>query len=264
MINPSILWEQKITKSTSSSFNAEYTNSSGKYKFRYRKVFDDGTVAWDTTAVRKNGDIEAFRIEGGLNGYTEKTHWHAKAYFYDSEKGIPGAIVNNVWKRSQRQWDRNFFTQASLTHEINQKYSLMVNAKYANDYMRYLNPDTTLMYIDNTFRQQEIYASVANRYSIIPTWDVSLASDFQWNTLDASLQNFIHPQRLTTLVALATSFEIWKFKAQASMLGTFVNEKAKWEGIPGLLPEEQTQAAPSKKEFTPAAFFSFKPFEKHD
>lgn len=264
LINPSILWEQKISKTISSSFNAEYINSSGKYKFRYKKALPDGTVAWDTTAIRQNGDIEAFRLEGGLNGYSGKTAWNAKAYFYDSEKGIPGAIVNNVWKRSQRQWDRNFFTQASFNQEVNSKYSFMVNAKYANDYMRYLNPDTTLMYIDNHFTQQEIYASLANKYEILKKWDISLSTDFQWNTLDASLQNFVKPQRYTTLVAFATAFEIWKLKAQASLLGTFINEKANWEGLPNLLPEEQTQSAPNKQEYTPAVFVSYKPFVKHD
>lgn len=264
LINPSILWEQRITKSISSSFNAEYINSSGKYKFRYKKVLPDGRVAWDTTAVRQNGDIQAFRVEGGLNGFFNDALWNVKIYFYDSEKGIPGAIVNNVWKRSQRQWDRNFFTQASIVKDVVKWYSLAVNAKYANDYMRYLNPDTTLMYIDNQFVQQEVYASMANCFSILPKWDINLSADFQWNTLNASLQNFIHPERFTTLVAVATSFEVWKLKMQASLLGTFVNEKAKWEGVPNVLPEDQATAAPNKQEYTPAAFLSYKPFDKHD
>ena len=265
--NPSILWEQKIVRAKnvsplqlSSSFNAEYIYSTGKYKFRYRRVLPDGTVAWDTTAVRQNGDIQAFRLEGGLYGYTKKLNWNTKVYFYDSEKGIPGAIVNNVWKRSQRQWDRNFFTQASLKKEVNPKYSFLINAKYANDYMRYLNPDTTLMYIDNHFTQQEIYISTANRFSILSKWDIALSTDFQWNTLDASLQNFIYPNRYTTLTALATSFEIWRFKAQASLLGTFIQETAEWKGLPNILPEQQISSAPNKQEYTPAIFLSYNPF----
>lgn len=261
LINPSILWEHRITKSISSSFNAEYINSSGKYKFRYRKMLPDGSVAWDTTAVRQNGDIQAFRAEWGLNGVVGNGLWNVKAYFYDSEKGIPGAIVNNVWKRSQRQWDRNFFTQASFIKDVGSRYSFAINAKYANDYMRYLNPDTTLMYIDNEFVQQEVYASMANCFSILPIWDINLSTDFQWNTLNASLQNFTHPQRFTTLVAVASSLDIWKFKLQASVLGTFVNEKSKWKGMPNLSTEEQ---APNKQEFTPAAFLSYKPLNRHD
>jgi hypothetical protein len=261
LINPSLLWEQKVSSNISSSLNAEYIQSSGKYKFRYRKVLANGDVAWDTTAVRQNGDIEALRFEGGVNGVYQKTTWHAKAYYYDSERGIPGAIVNNVWKRSQRQWDRNFFTQASMSAIVNERYELLANVKYANDYMRYLNPDTTQMYINNRFTQQEIYGSLANKFTIIKNWDISLATDFQWNTLDASLQNFVKPQRYTTLIALATAVEILTVKIQASLLGTFVHEEADWRGLPNLLPEQQTASAPDKQEYTPAVFISWQPFQ---
>lgn len=264
LINPSLLWEQKVTKSISASLNAEFIKSSGKYKFRYKKVLPGGGVAWDTTAVRRNGDIQAARIEGGFNGRTEKTSWNAKVYFYDAEKGIPGAIVNNVWKRSQRQWDCNFFTQASLKTEVNHRYSFLVNAKYANDYMRYLNPDTSLMYIDNDFIQQEFYVSMANRYAVFPRWTIALSTDFQWNNLNSNLQNFVHPNRFTALVALASSFDIWKIKAQVSLLGTFVCDKTtRVQGYTSL-SEEQTASAPNKKEYTPAVFFSYKPFAKED
>lgn len=210
LANPSILWEQKVSETVSSSVSAEYIYATGKYKFRYHKVLADGTTAWDTTAVRQNGDIQSFRLEGGLNGFIEGGKWNIKAYYYNSEKGIPGAIVNNVWKRSQRQWDQNFFVQGSFRKEITPRYDFMLNMKYANDYMHYLNPDTTLMYIDNTFRQQEVYTSIANKFSILSgltKWVVSLSADHQWNILDASLQDFVFPKRNTLLISLATAFE---------------------------------------------------------
>ncbi|MDR2121010.1 MAG: TonB-dependent receptor plug domain-containing protein [Tannerella sp.] len=262
LTNPSVLWEQKIGERVGSSFNAEYIYSSGKYKFRYRKVFQDGSVAWDTTAVRRNGDIQSLRLEGGLNGYSEQGKWHVKAYLYDSEKGIPGAIINNVWKRSQRQWDRNFFVQGSYRQQVFEGYDLLVNVKYAGDRMRYLNPDTTLMYIDNTFLQQEIYASAANRYAILPNWDISLSADYQRNILDASLRDFVYPLRHTALTSLATAFEWHRLKAQASLLGTFVFESVTRirHGAGERLPDSQTGAPDDRREYTPAVFLSFRPF----
>jgi outer membrane cobalamin receptor len=251
LVNPSALWEQKITKNISSSLNAEYIYSSGKYPFRYRKVLPDKTVAWDTTAIRQNGDIHSFRLEGGLNGYSTESngYWHAKAYFYNSAKGIPGAIVNNVWKRSQRQWDRNFFAQFSTKNPFRmpKNYEMLFNVKYANDWMRYLNPDTTLMYIDNEFLQQDIYASLANKYSIFKNWDINLSVDYQYNTLNANLVNFVYPKRNSVLAAFATAFELWHFKAQASILGTFIFENQK--------------NVKDKKEYTPAVFLSYKPLK---
>jgi outer membrane cobalamin receptor len=256
LMNPSVLWEQKISEKVSSSLNAEYIYSSGNYKFRYRKVLQDGSTAWDTTAVRQNGDIYSLRLEGGCNGFIEQGKWNAKVYFYDSEKGIPGAIVNNVWKRSQRQWDKNFFTQSSFQKQIFKQYEVLINAKYADDRMRYFNPDTTLMYIDNTFRQQEIYASVANKYSILPQWNMNLSVDYQWNSLDASLQDFVYPKRHTLLVAWATAFEWKRLKAQASLLGSFIHENTARRNS----HSPQSATPDSKQEYTPAIFISYQPF----
>lgn len=266
LVNPSLLWEQKINEHISSSLNAEYTYSSGKYKFRYKKVFQDGTVAWDTTAVRKNGDIHALRVEGGLNGTIDYAKWNIKGYFYDSERGIPGAIVNNIWKRSQRQFDRNFFTQGSFQKQLSERYNMLVNMKYARDYMRYLNPDTTLMYVDNTFRQQELYVSTANKYSILPKWDISISVDYQLNLLDANLQDFVYPRRNTFLVAMATAFEWNRLKVQASLLGTFIGENVTriQHGNSEQLSGTLTGKPDNKEEYTPAFFLSYQPFAMYN
>ncbi|MDR3245279.1 MAG: TonB-dependent receptor [Prevotellaceae bacterium] len=266
LANPSFLWEQKLSDKVSTSLNVEYTYASGKYPFRYRRVFPGGTVAWDTTAVRQNGDIRSLRLEGGLNGFTDRGKWNVKAYLYDSEKGIPGAIVNNVWKRSQRQWDRNFFVQGSFQEPLFKGCEILANMKYAGDRMHYLNPDTTLMYIDNTFRQQEFYASVAGKYAILPQWDVNLSADYQWNTLSATLQDFVYPERNTLLVALATAFEWRRLRGQTSLLGTHVFENVTRirYGEGDLLPGAQTGTPDNRQEYTPAVFLSCRPFPLPD
>lgn len=255
LANPSVLWEQKISDNISMSANAEYLYSSGKYKYRYTKRNADGSIAHDTTAIRQNGDIRSLRLEGGFNGYIPLGSWNVKGYLYHSEKGLPGAIVNNVWKNSQRQWDRNAFVQGSFQKKWFPKYDFLVNAKYSNDYMRYQNPDTTLMLIDNEFWQQEFYISTANKYSILPKWDVNLSVDYCFNTLNASLKNFVNPARNTLLVALATAFEWRRFKTQASLLGTFVFDQVNIQKV---------EKAADKSEYTPAIFLSYKPLRRHN
>lgn len=253
LVNPSVLWEQKISDKISSSLNAEYVYSSGKYKFRHTRYNADGSIANDTTAIRQNGDIHSLRVEGGINGYLDRGRWNVKGYFYNSGKGLPGAIVNNVWKNSQRQWDRNAFVQGSFQKEIFKNYDFLVNAKYSNDWMRYQNPDTTLMLVDNKFLQQEIYLSMANKYAILPNWDIDLSVDYIWNMLDANLINFVYPTRNTVLAALATAFEIGPFKTQASVLGTFIFEN---------IAKKNVDKPSDKKELTPAVFLSYHPFVK--
>lgn len=264
LANPSILYEQKITDNIHLSANAEYTFATGRYHFRYRKVMPDGSVAWDTTAVRENGDVQAWRAEAGIFGYLPEGKWHAKGYYYQSEKGIPGAIINNVWKNSQRQWDRNAFVQGNYTQRLAKGYDLQVNAKYSNDWMRYLNPDTTLMYIDNSFTQQEIYLSVAQRLAIVGTkgyirhntinWDIALSADWQWNYLEGNLANFVFPERNTVLAAAATQFDWTYVKAQASILGTFVYDKIH---VPTVTMPKATEQDP---QWTPAVFLTVHPY----
>lgn len=255
LANPSFLLEQRLSDKVNASFSSEYIYATGKYPFRYKRVLPGTkTVAYDTTAIRQNGDINALRLESGLYGNIKRGFWQTKAYFYDSERGIPGAIVNNVFKRSQRQWDRNFFLQGSFQKNVTHNYDIQVNAKYANDYMRYLNPDTTLLYIDNNFHQQEWYASVANKYSLTRQIDIDLSTDVQYNTLNANLDGFVFPKRLTSLIALAGAAHFGQLKIQASALRTFVDEQVK----------AGNTAAPNKHQLTPAVFLSYKPFLHND
>lgn len=48
---------------------------------------------YDTTEVRKNGDVRSLRIETMLAGEMQGGEWCGQLYFYDSERGFPGASV---------------------------------------------------------------------------------------------------------------------------------------------------------------------------
>ena len=250
--NPAIVWDRKLSDNVSSSVSAEYMYTTGKYKFTYR-VAD----SYDTTAVRRNGDVNAFRLESGLFGKIKGGYWRTKAYFYRSGRGYPGAIVKNKFSHEDRQWDTNFFLQGSLKKEVSERYSLQINGKYAYDYLHYLadpNRDEALMYVDNHYRQHEGYFSLAQRYSLLPVWDISLSADYQYNLLDADLVNFVYPRRHTGLVAAATALHWKRLKFQTSLLGTFVHEQVK----------SGAQSAKDRMEWTPTAIISYRPFNKID
>lgn len=249
VVNPAVLWEEKLSEKLSSSLSAEYLYTTGRYHFTYRVK-----EGYDTTAVRKNGDVNAFRIEGGFYGRLPDGYWKTKAYFYRSERGYPGAIVRNKFSHEDRQWDTNFFVQGSLKKDFSERYSLLANAKYAYDYLHYLadpRKDESLMYVDNRFRQQEVYASVANRYSLLPVWDVNLSADYQYNGLNSNMRDFLYPRRHTLLAAVATALHLERFKLQASVLGTWVNDRVREGGV----------AARHRTEWTPAVFLSYQPWQ---
>ena len=246
--NPAMVWDRKLNDKVSSSLSAEYLYTTGKYQFTYR--VDN---SYDTTAVRKNGDVNALRLEEGLFGKLKGGYWRAKAYFYRSKRGYPGAVVKNKFSHEDRQWDTNAFLQGSFKKDFSERYSLMANAKYAYDYLHYLadpRRDEALMYVDNRYHQHEAYASIANRYSLLPVWDINLSADYQFNLLNADLTDFVYPRRHTELVAVATALHLDRFKAQASLLGTFVQDHV----------NAGAKAATGKAEWTPTAIVSWQPF----
>lgn len=248
LFNPSLTFDHKLNETISMSFNTEWVSSSGKYKFRYRRVTPSGELAYDTTAVRENGDIDAVRLEGGLYGFLPKGRWKVYLYHYNSERGVPGAIVNNVWRRGERLWDRNSFAQGMFEYNFTHKFSSKINAKYAFDYTRYVNNDDKLIHVDNIYKQREVYLSWANRFRILPNWDLSLAYDFQWN----GLSEYMDVDRTTHWASLATALSLWDcFKLQASGLITYVNEE-----------QRDRDEAPDKFKITPGIFASYKPFKR--
>ena len=243
----SALWEQKLSSKVSSSLSAEGLSSSGKYEFRYRRILQNGMVAYDTTAIRQNGDIWAFRAEGNLHGMLNDGFWKLKVYTYHSERGIPGAIVNNVWRRGERQWDHNTFVQGRWQQQLTSKFTTQTVAKYAYYQTRYVNRDTTQMMVDNTYRQQELLFSTSNVYELLPWWSASLSYDLRWNRLDSDMRQFVNPRRWSHYLALASAVNFERFKLQASLLMTSVKDRT------------NNQTSKTMTEWTPAVFFNVYP-----
>ena len=252
-INPSLLWEHRFNERISSSISTEYMYTSGRYKFTYAKK--DG---YDTTAVRQNGDVRMLRLENAFFGKIPKGEWKTKAYLYNSERGYPGAAVREEpgkFRHQDRQWDTNLFVQGSFQNYFKPWYSLLANGKYAYDYLHYLSDprlDVTTMYVDNHYRQQEIYASAAHLFTIYPWWRMSLSNDFQWNALRADLIDFVYPTRNTILTSAATSFDFNRLMLQASLLYTHVDDNTRTKGA----------NAGTKNKYTPSVIATWQPLTK--
>ena len=249
LFNPSFRVEQKISENVSASFSSEFMQSDGIYKFRYLRKYPDGEIANDTIAKRFDSDIKAKRLETGFYGNLNNGSWTVRGYAYNSDRGIPGAIVNGRFgARGQRLSDENYFIQANLLKKIFPKIETQLKAKFAYDYTYYADTvSTEAAYpVQNTYIQREVYLSSSNLYSVTPNWDFSANVDFQYNNLDADLVNFSYPTRWTSLVAFATTYQWQKLKFLGSVLGTFVTENV-----------EKNSKSPDKNIWTPSAFLSY-------
>lgn len=255
MLHLGVLYEQRITRDISASLSLGTVTSDGKYRFRYSRQNVDGSTAYDTTAVRQNGDIQSVRVEGNIYGVINRGAWNFKAYTYQSNRGIPGAIVNNVWRREERQVDSNTFFQGSFQVDVTNSYSFRVMSKYANYYTHYQNKDTTTMLVDNKYRQQEAYLSTSHALQLLPWLSASAAYDVRYSTLTADTYTCPEPFRWSHMVSIALAGTMKRFSTQASVLYTY----AKDDGTTAPNGAAPVGMGMKVSRFTPALFINYYP-----
>lgn len=253
LLNPSASVAFRLSDNISLTVSSGLTNASGRYRFRCRGYDQLGRLSYDTTAVRHNGDIFSVRSEAALYGRTKTGNWSVRAYNYHSDRGVPGAIVSNVFRNGERMRDDNFFVQGRAVNVWSRKFRSMFNARYAHDYTFYEDKDSRSLHVSNTYRQNELYFSSANMWQAFSRMDVSLSYDFQWNSLDVANYMFGNavfprPYRLTNMVSLAASFDLGRLKMQGSAFGQFVSDKSR----------EFDNVNDRRSELSPAFYASYK------
>jgi len=251
LLNPSASLDYKWNDNdnVSSRLSAEYLYANGKYKF----TRTNGNS--DTTEIRQNGDVEALRVEYGTYGKIKAGVWRAQVFHYQSERGLPRAIIADNFEATQRLWDNNTFVQAGLEKSLNNRYAFAINTKYTYDYQRYLDPEivTSKGLLDNRYYQKEFYLSLSNSYKLTSFWDIALATDYKRNTLDANLNRFAYPTRNVFLAAVANNIYFSRFNAQISLLSTTIDENVKYY-----------EAVENQQKYTPTFMFSWQPLKNID
>lgn len=198
--------------------DAEYQRTDGGYPFRFQSASED------TVGKRRNSDISFYRLEaaGFYKGFT------AHAYFYSSERGLPGPVVRRLsdqWDSTDRQWDRNFFLQATYRHTWG-SFALKSNLKYAYDWLRYLQDPSTnaaAMHCDNHYRQQDLYASVAAAWNT--SWlSLTASTDLRWSDLTTNVYRSAYVYRLDSKSLLSAIASYRGFEGNIALLYTHIGD----------------------------------------
>lgn len=198
--------------------DAEYQRTDGGYPFRFQSASED------TVGKRRNSDISFYRLEaaGFYKGFT------AHAYFYSSERGLPGPVVRRLsdqWDSTDRQWDRNFFLQATYRHTWG-SFALKSNLKYAYDWLRYLQDPSTnaaAMHCDNHYRQQDLYASVSAAWNT--SWlSLTASTDLRWSDLTTNVYRSAYVYRLDSKSLLSAIASYRGFEGNIALLYTHIGD----------------------------------------
>lgn len=79
----------------------------------------------ETKEKRRNSDIHAYHLEGNLFGdFGRGGELSFKAYYFDSERGLPGSVNLYNKNTSERLWDNNFSCNRGI------RMFLMRNLRY--------------------------------------------------------------------------------------------------------------------------------------
>jgi outer membrane cobalamin receptor len=253
LFNPSVLWDKKINKKLSVSFNSEWMQTNGNYPF----ILSYGQKNDSTSKeIRKNSDVKKIRTEATLYGhFSDKDEWQLKSYYYQSEQGLPGAVIYYNPTSDQRMWDKNFFTQSRYKTELSPDFSFLANAKYNYSFFRYLDPDylNAAGKEENNYYQHEYYLSSSLLYKASRQLSFALSSDGIYNDMDADLYDFAYPKRYSWLSDIAAKYVTESVLFTSSLLYTHIDEAV----LAGL-------SASDYRKISPFASLSFKPFSEED
>lgn len=249
LINPSLTWGQRITQRTCYTLNSNYLQADGNYPF---KLING---KYTTNEKRKNSDIKSWHTEANLfHTLKDSSQLNIKAYYFDSERGLPGSVILYNDQANERLWDRNIFIQARYLKDITSEWTLQGQAKYNYSWNKY--EDTDVKYEGgrqtDINKQQEYYLSATTQWQPCSTFSTSWANDLVLNTLDNNLPNNTNPTRYTWLSAFNLRYQ-WKgLTATGTLVHTLIAEDVK----SGNRPDNRSR-------FSPTLSFIYRPWEKY-
>jgi len=248
-ISPSLAIQKKINNRFIVSLSAQYQNAVSDYPF----------ISYENNKSRLkriNSGINSFRMETDI-GFQVNEHnkINFKSYFYNSKRGLPGAIVFFNTISNQQLDEKEMFVQASWQKSISLKSEILFSVKYEQDKSYYLDPSYPNNFgkLENEFHQKEIYLSGVYSYKFSNNFKMSFAADAFNNKLtrtDIFAQNFAKPTRNSFLNNIAIQFKKNPYEFTGNLLYTIIDEKVK-----------TGESANSFNRFSNGLAFSIQPFK---
>ena len=234
--------------------NAEWQTAKGDYTYKAYEL--DGSVK-----KRENDDIESLRLEyDAVYQWSENTKLQFKAYHYNSDRGLPGAINLYTVSGRERVKDKNSFAQAVYKKNISPKSNIMLLVKLAQQYSFYKDPNTRYgpQGLTNIFTQQEGYFSAGYSYKISKIFSTAFSTDYLLNTLKAEGQfatPFAQPRRHSSFSNILFDANWSRLQVQANLLHSYQTEKVKNGPVSGDLSKINPSVSFALQPFKTETFF---------
>ncbi|MCQ2219433.1 MAG: TonB-dependent receptor [Paludibacteraceae bacterium] len=255
LVNPTVSFDHQVGSSPLNSIkaSADYLRADGQYPY----TLTNGQIT--TEEKRKNTAIESGHAE--LNGHfflTPSRQLSAKAYYFSSDRELPGSVVlyNNI-SNKERLKDQNFFTQLHYRSDHWKRWVFLVDGKfnwaacrYHDEAKKYPNGEVN----DNYF-QREWYGSGVAMFKASKSISIANAADYTFNSFNSNIYDCVYPKRHTIQDALSLQFLKQKstdnrfFSATATALGSYFKNQV-----------EKGDAPQDSKRISPSIVLATKPF----
>ncbi len=214
----------KLSNRWTLSVSALSQKAKGDYDYRlyYGSGKDDFTIV-----PRTNNAVRNLRLESSLIGqFDGDRELEIKTYYYESDRGLPGAVILYNPNSSQHLSDHSAFAQAHYEQPLGNLVSMQLNAKLNQTRQHYLNPD----YLgssgkeDYSYQQEEAYLSAAFLYKPLTGLSFSLAADGAVADMACNLKDFSEPIRYSLLSNFSAKYVNDWLLATIGVLGTGIRE----------------------------------------
>lgn len=246
-ITPSLRHWQQLGQQTALTADFTYLHADGSYPFTLK----NGKLT--THETRRNSDIESWQGEANLfHTFADESEMNVKAYYFHSQRGLPGSVVLYNPESSERLWDENFFLQARYKKAFGTKWRMQAQGKYNYSWNKYT--DSGVQYEGgkqtDINRQHEYYLSAALHYRPVEQFDISLAQDGFINRLHTNGINSPEPIRYTSLTALNARYLHKGLKLTGTLVATHITEEVKVGNKPA-----------NRNHLSPTVSFSLQPWQ---
>jgi outer membrane cobalamin receptor len=200
---------------------------------------------------RANSDVQTLRAELNLYGALgDAGQLKVKLNYFDSEKGIPGAVIIGRDFYHDRLQNKDFFLQAHYKNRLNQKLSWQSSLKFSRTYYKFRDAQYNRL---DSIVQLEYYSSVGILYEPLQNLSLSLTEDIAYNLLENNFVDSPEPRRLHSLTLLAAQYKNARLTLTGSLLATYTTEKTR-----------VGESANDRHKITPFIGFSYKLLEMTD
>ena len=219
-VSPLAVWESRWSHLVSSRVSVGMTHAHGRYPFHVKDFRNtpEGYKGYDTVMVRQNCDLQELRADAQLFYTPEGGRYNIRVSWYDAERGIPGPVYKQAERyplSSDRQGDRSLSVQAGGEQELTPSLSLLARAKYARDWLHYLDISEIDPAVSATwdYLLQSGYLSAGLSWKASDRWYFGGAVDGQYE----SLQSRVSARRKTLFAAASAAYLAGPWRANAAL-----------------------------------------------